>query len=197
MEHYFSEKQSSKLSPSKIQEKIKNIKLEFCTAKGVFSKRRIDLGTRILIENCIIKPNWKILDLGCGIGAIGISIKKLYPETKVTMADINERAVTLAKRNIKLNDVEAIKIIKSDLYKNINQTFDCILSNPPLAAGRAICYGIIELAPKFLNRNGCLQIVARHKKGGAELEKKMIAVFGNAKQIAKKSGYRVYLSIIK
>jgi 16S rRNA G1207 methylase RsmC len=66
-----------------------------------------------------------------------------------------------------------------------------------MAAGRKICYKIIEEAKKHLKKNGTLQLVARHQKGGKMLEKKMQEAFGNVEAIAKKSGFRVYLSVYK
>ena len=110
------------------------------------------------------------------------------------MTDINKRAIALAKKNIKLNKVKAI-IKSGDLYEPYKEEkFDAILVNPPMAAGRKICYQIIEEAKEHLNKDGTLQLVARHQKGGRQLEKKMQEVFGTVETVSKKSGFRVYLS---
>lgn len=86
--------------------------------------------------------------------------------------------------------------MKSNLYNAIReQSFDTIITNPPMKAGREICYQIIEQAKHHLNPNGTLQLVAFHKRGGAMLEKKMQEVFGNVETVAKKSGFRVYVSV--
>jgi len=132
--------------------------------------------------------------LGCGYGAIGIAIKKCLPKTEVTMTDINERAVSLAKKNAERNRV-GVKVSSGDLYEPIGEEkFDVILVNPPYVAGREFCYKIIEESIKHLNPKGSLQLVARHNKGGAMLEKKMLEVFENVNTLAKKAGYRVYES---
>jgi len=194
MEHYYSEKQTSKLRIKEIEVTLRGNKLKFYTGSGVFSIGQIDKGTKLLIEASIIQPNWKILDLGCGYGAIGISIAKAFPLAHITMTDINERAIKLARMNIELNNLKNIELIKSNLYQNIQEKFDTIITNPPQLAGRKICFEIIEKAKDHLEKEGLLQLVARHNKGGKELEKKMNEVFGNVEEIAKKGGYRVYVS---
>ena len=61
-------------------------------------------------------------------------------------------------------------------------------------ATEAFFFRMIEESHQYLEAQGLLQLVARHNKGGRQLEKKMEEVFGNVKQIAKKSGYRIYVS---
>lgn len=193
-EHYYSEKQTSKLRIKEIEVNLRGNSLKFYTGSGVFSIGKVDKGTKLLIENCIIKPNWKILDLGSGYGPIGISIAKAFPSTSIVMTDINQRAIKLSKMNIELNNISNIEVRKSNLYQKIEEKFNTIITNPPQTAGKKICFSIIEGAKDYLKKNGLLQLVARHNKGGKELEKKMKEVFGNVKDIAKKSGYRVYVS---
>ncbi len=192
--HYYSEKQTSKLRITEIKVNLRGNDIKLQTGSGVFSIGNIDKGTLLLIKSCIVKPNWKILDMGCGYGPIGISISKAYPSTEITMADINERAIKLSNMNIKLNKIENIQTLQSNLYEKIKEKFDTIISNPPNLAGRKICFEIIEKAKDHLKKGGLLQLVARHNKGGKQLEKKMKEVFNNVEATAKKSGYRVYIS---
>ena len=193
-EHYYSEKQTSQLRITELNYILRKNKLKFNTGSGVFSIRRIDPGTLLLIEKCIVEENWEILDLGCGYGPVGIAIAKAFPETKILMTDINERATNLARSNTGLNKITNIKVRKSDIYKGIKESFDAIITNPPQAAGKEICFQIIEQSKQHLKKGGLFQLVARHNKGGKELEKKMNEVFGNVKDIGKKGGYRVYVS---
>ena len=196
MVHYYSENQVSEFSPVKIKAVLRGKDLEFYTAGGVFSIKKIDKGTELLINNCIILDNWEVLDLGCGYGPIGISIAKTT-NAKVIMTDINKRALRLTKMNLKLNDVE-VELKQGDLYKPLNgKMFDTILTNPPYTAGRKICFQIIEESKEHLKKKGILQLVAKHRKGGDMLSKKMKEVFGNVKVIVKGSGYRIYVSEFK
>ncbi|MDP7180534.1 MAG: methyltransferase [Candidatus Woesearchaeota archaeon] len=194
MSHYFSKEQKSPLRLSKITANLRNNQFEFYTGSGVFSLKKVDKGTILLIENSTIKPNWKILDLGCGYGPVGISIAKSFPETKVLMTDVNKRAIKLAKMSIELNKTANVETKCSDKFEKIDQNFDTILLNPPQTAGKQLCFEMIEGSKSHLERNGLLQLVARHNKGGKDLSKKMNEVFGNVKETAKGSGYRIYVS---
>lgn len=94
--------------------------------------------TANLVEHAlelINKNGYKtVLDMGTGSGAIAISVKKNAPQTLVTAVDISENALSLAKENALINEVQ-VEFIKSDLFENLqNKKFDCILSNPPYIA---------------------------------------------------------------
>jgi len=195
-QHYFSEKQESEFKPVKMKAELLGTEIELYTAGGVFSPKQIDAGTRLLIESAIVKPGWKVLDMGCGYGIVGIAIKKKYSLTTVYMSDINERAVQLSTMNVQLNRIEAT-VLQSDVFANKEldaARFDTILLNPPQTAGKKLCFQMIDESKQHLNKGGTLQIVARHNKGGEGLSRKMEEVFGNMTETAKKSGYRVYIS---
>ncbi|MBI2657154.1 class I SAM-dependent methyltransferase [Candidatus Woesearchaeota archaeon] len=193
MKHYYSEQQESPLSLKKISQKIRKQELEFYTASGIFSKEKIDKGTSVLAESMVIGSNAKVLDIGCGIGILGIAAAKLF-NANIVMSDINKRAVMLAKKNAVLNGVKA-EICQGNLYEKIKDgDFDVVLSNPPQTAGKEICFELIDGSRNHLKNGGSLQLVARHNKGGNTLSRKMEEAFGNVKVIAKKSGYWVYFS---
>jgi len=194
MPHYFSEKQSSILNPKKISATIRGKKFEFYTGSGVFSKSKIDKGTELLANSMIVNNGSKVLDIGCGIGIIGIIAASLF-RADVLMIDINERALHLSRLSLKLNNITTARVEKSNLYENVHERFDAIIVNPPQKAGKKVCYEIIEKSFTYLKEEGTLQLVARHSKGGKDLSNKMKEVFGNGRDIAKKSGYRVYLSV--
>ncbi len=193
-EHYFTEKPTSELKTKEISALIKNHLFTFLTPSGVFSFARLDKASFLLAQNAVIKPQWKVLDLGCGFGFIGISIKKLFPSTDVYLTDINTRAIKFAKQNSKLNSTK-VTVLQGSLYEPVkNIKFDTILVNPPMKAGRELCYKIIEQSKPHLEKGGLLQLVALHNRGGSMLEKKMNEVFSNVTTTAKKSGFRVYVS---
>jgi 16S rRNA (guanine1207-N2)-methyltransferase len=191
-EHYYSAKQTSKFDIKTIKAVLLGKNFEFFVAPGVFSRHKIDDGSYILIENAEVKESCKLLDLGCGYGAVGIAFAKAK-KCDVVMADSNERAIKLAKMNAKLNDITMDARV-SDIFSKIPEKFDVILLNPPQTAGKKICFQMIEESKLHLNENGTLQIVARPKKGGETLAQQMLKVFGNAYEIAKGAGFRVYLS---
>ena len=193
-QHYYSEKPTSELNLRIITAVLRDKTFKFYTGSGVFSPNRVDPATMLLINKSIINETDKVLDICTGYGPVGTVIKKTFPKTEVYMTDVNKRAIRLAKKNIKLNKIEAT-VKSGNLYEPFkDEKFDVILVNPPMAAGRKLCFQIIEDAKNYLNENGTLQLVARHQKGGGQLEKKMKEIFGNVEALAKKSGFRVYLS---
>lgn len=195
VQHYFSEKQTAAYKENNFQATLRKYRITFTTAPGVFSLKKVDSGSLVLIEKCIISEKTKtILDLGCGYGPVGISIAKSFPEKHITMSDINQRAIKLARKNSKKNNIENVTLLHSDGFMKIKESFDVILLNPPQTAGKKICYKLIEDSHAHLTKKGTLQLVARHQKGGKQLANHMQEVFGNVKDIAKSSGYRVYLS---
>ena len=194
MPHYFSRKQNSPLRLREINWEFDNHIFNFLTGSGMFSPRKVDKGTMVLMKYCVLKPKWRILDLGCGYGPVGIIVAKLFPETKVILSDVNLRAIGLAIKNVKRNNIKNAEVLESDLFENIKDKFSTILCNPPQTAGKKVCFDIIEQSKDHLLKNGLLQIVARHNKGGKMLSEKMEEVFGNVEVLGIKSGYRVYYS---
>ena len=90
--------------------------------------------TEVLVQEILQKINEKnkILDLCTGSGAIGISIASIMKDKniEVYLSDISKLALEVAKKNAKKNNV-SVKVIESDLFENIYEKFDIIVSNPP------------------------------------------------------------------
>ncbi len=193
MEHYYTKTPKSELKLFKLKTRLRNKEIELYAASGLFSIKQVDKGSELLINKCLIKNNWKVLDLGCGYGIIGLSLLLTNPSLKLTFSDINERAIEITKKNLQLHRLKA-EIIQSSGFEKIKDKFDTILLNPPQTAGKQLCFKLIEDSREHLNKKGYLQIVARHNKGGKELSKKMLEIFNNVKDIAKSSGYRIYIS---
>ncbi|MFC1723238.1 class I SAM-dependent methyltransferase [Nanoarchaeota archaeon] len=193
MEHYYSEKQTSKFEPAVIEVEIWGKRIELYTAGGVFSPKKVDRGTLLLIDSVVVGSGDRVLDLGCGYGVVGIAVVKKKSGVEIVLSDVNERALRLAKMNLRRNKVEG-KVKKSDGFDKIEGKFDVVLFNPPQTAGKKICMKMIEDSREFLNEGGSLQLVARHQKGGKGFEEKMKEVFGNVEVLQKKGGFRVYMS---
>ncbi|MBI5072930.1 class I SAM-dependent methyltransferase [Candidatus Woesearchaeota archaeon] len=196
-EHYFTREPKSRLKTTDVAFSFRNHSLSFLCASGVFSSTEIDPATQLLLEATEIQPNTNILDLGCGIGVIGISIKKAEPTCNVTLSDVNKRALKVSRQNAEKNKV-TVDVLESDCYaafaEKEKKEFDLIITNPPHHAGRELVYKMITEALPHLKRGGFFQLVAKHKKGGKMLQKKMEEVFGNAEIILRGSGLCVYRS---
>lgn len=168
---------------------------QFLTASGVFSKRRVDLGTRLLIECMILPGEGYVLDMGCGYGAIGIAAAAFSPRLRVVMVDVNRRAVWLAEQNIQRNNVSNAEVREGNLYEPVEDlSFHCILSNPPVSAGMKIVKTLIVEAPKYMVPKASFQMVVRSKIGKKRLPNFLEETFGNVEILDRKSGYRVFIS---
>ncbi|RLE82795.1 MAG: 16S rRNA methyltransferase [Thermoprotei archaeon] len=193
MSHYYSEFPSGSFKKYRFRVRVRGIEVIIESASGVFSARRLDKGTEVLLNYMIVKDGWRMLDLGCGYGIIGIVAAKLAPRGYVILTDINKRAVMLAKRNLALNRVHNAEVRWGDLYEPVrNETFDTIITNPPQATGMKILERIIVEAPRYLKPDGILQFVARHRKGGRRLFEILSNVFPEVETLGSRSGYRVY-----
>jgi 16S rRNA (guanine1207-N2)-methyltransferase len=165
----------------------------FCRADaGVFSKKMVDYGSQVLLNALDLERGKNLLDVGCGYGPLGISLAKVQG-VQSTMIDINSRAIDLAKKNAERNGVVA-HIFQSNIYENVSEKFDYIISNPPIRAGKKVVHEIIEGAFDHLNQGGSLTIVIQKKQGAPSAKVKMENVFGNAEIIRKDKGYYILRS---
>jgi 16S rRNA G1207 methylase RsmC len=195
MEHYFTSKPKSKPEIKLIRAYLRGRYFQFLTSSGVFSKKRVDLGTKVLVNHMILPEKGYVLDIGCGYGVIGIVAAALNPNLHVVMVDVNRRAVKLAKRNIRINGVSNIEVRCGNLYEPVrDMVFDCILSNPPISAGLATVKAIIIEAPKYMRCGATLQMVVKSKIGGERLRQIFEETFGNSEILARESGYRIIMA---
>jgi 16S rRNA (guanine1207-N2)-methyltransferase len=194
-EHYFSTHPKSKPKLGVIHAFMRGRHFEFISGSGVFSKDRIDLGTRLLVESMILPDEGYVLDLGCGYGAIGITAAMLKACLNVFMVDVNQRAVWLARQNIEKNGLSNAEVRRGEFYEPVEGLcFDSVLCNPPVSAGMDTVKRIITEAPKHLLKGGFLQLVVRSKICGPRLISYFEEAFENSKVLARESGYRVLFS---
>jgi 16S rRNA (guanine1207-N2)-methyltransferase len=192
-EHYYSKKPSSSSNPQTWTFQLRGRLFTFTTDSGVFSKKEVDFGSRLLIES-FKQPEIEgdFLDVGCGYGPIGLSIAKDFPERKVEMIDINERAVELANKNKVINQVNNVIIYQSDLFERVgDKMFAAILTNPPIRAGKSVVYSIFEQSFSHLLPSGELWVVIQKKQGAPSAMEKLKSLFPEVEVIEKKKGYYI------
>jgi 16S rRNA (guanine1207-N2)-methyltransferase len=195
IEHYFAANPKSKPRYGLIRTYLRGRPFEFLTASGIFSKQRVDLGTRLLIESMLMPQKGYVLDIGCGYGAVGIAAAALNQRLYVFLTDVNRRAVWLAEKNVERNMVTNAEARRGCLYAPVEELiFDCILSNPPVSAGMETVKAIIVEAPGHMAYGGVFQMVVRSKVGGKRFCTIFEEAFGNVEVLARESGYRVLLS---
>ena len=168
-------------------------KMTFLTDAGVFSKKMVDFGSQLLLKCLEVNQGETVLDLGCGYGPLGLSLAKAYG-VQATMVDINNRALDLARQNAERNKVEAT-IFQSNIYEQVEGTFDHVISNPPIRAGKQVVHKIIEKSKDVLETGGDLTIVIQKKQGAPSAKSKMEEVFGNCEIVKKDKGYYILRSV--
>ena len=168
-------------------------KMTFLTDAGVFSKKMVDFGSQLLLKCLEVNEGETVLDVGCGYGPLGLSLVKAYG-VQVTMVDINNRALDLARQNAERNRVEA-EIFQSNIYEQVEGKFDHVISNPPIRAGKQVVHEIIEKSRDFLKDGGDLTIVIQKKQGAPSAKNKMEDVFGNCEIVKKDKGYYILRSV--
>jgi len=183
MEQYFTKNPITEKEIYKFDWNIGEERFYFYTSNSVFSKSGMDFGSMLLVET-VIEDNGgfsgNILDLGCGYGPIGITLAKLLKDSTVIMSDVNERALELCSMNIKENKVEnKVKVISSAAFENINGSFDIIVTNPPIRAGKDTVFSFYEGAYEHIQK----------KQGAPSTKTKLENIFGNCETVGKKSGY--------
>ncbi len=136
--------------------------LKFKTSQELFSAYDIDAGTKFLLRTIVEAgyPSPKhILDLGCGYGPLGLTLKSLYPESPVHLTDRDALAVDYARQNASLNNLEA-EIYGSLGYDEIkHHDFDLIVSNIPGKAGEQVIAYLLQEARFYLKPGGITAIV--------------------------------------
>lgn len=192
-EHYYSRTQKVESDPKFWDFTLKNNQFRFKTDNGVFSKREVDFGSRLLIESFEM-PNTEglLLDVGCGYGPIGLSLAKYYQDRMVHMVDVNGRAIELAKENAELNRIQNVKVYESDRLLSVEEkNFAAILTNPPIRAGKKTVHDIFEQSFEHLTSQGELWVVIQKKQGAPSAIEKLNNLFNHVETIDKSKGYFV------
>lgn len=197
-DHYYTNTPSAKRQLDKWQYQLRNKTFTFYTDNGVFSKKTVDFGSRLLIESLNFEElvSGNILDVGCGYGPIGLAVAKENPNRTIEMIDVNLRAIELAAKNAIENQLFNSNIHESSVYEQVaGENFALIISNPPIRAGKNIVHDILEGAYRRLALGGKLVIVIQKKQGAPSAQKKMEEIFGNAEVVKKNKGYFIVESI--
>ena len=188
MSHYFTN-DYVKSEEKEINIIVKNTKLTLLTDNGIFSKHGLDFGTRTLLESLSLSElKGDILDFGCGYGPIGIYLKKTT-NANIDMLDINKRALNLARKNAKKNEVN-VNIFESDLYQNVTKKYDYIITNPPVRVGKQILYQILFEAAKYLKENGKLIFVINKNQGAKSVARDLSEKY-EVEIITKNKGFYI------
>ena len=192
MSHYFMNDENLVSQVRELIYKYASFSFTFFSDNGVFSKKSIDYGSKLLLESYLKDDtdSRKVLDVGCGYGFIGTVIS-IVNGSYVDMVDVNKRAVHLTKRNIKKYDNFKGSVFLSDAYSEVKDTYDVIITNPPIRVGKQKLLEILTGAFDHLNEDGVLYFVIRKDQGALSI-KKILENDRIVETINKDKGYFIY-----
>lgn len=195
--NYFTADPNSDFQPGSFTTRLRGREFTFLTGAGVFSRQRVDPGTRLLLESLVLSGVRAPLDLGCGYGVIGLAIAAELPAVRVFMSDPNKRAVALAVANATRNGLANVCIREGEGFAPWPaQTFDLIACNPPLRTGKATVLDLFSQAAGKLQPGGSLWTVIRTAQGAKSYLRELEKIFAAVELVALKGGYRVYRAAV-
>ena len=190
-DQYYTREPRSESRPQDCAWTYRGNAMTFRTDAGVFSKGEVDTGTALLLEALPEKMSGEILDLGCGWGVIGVSIARTWPEARVTMADVNLRALELARGNAERNGAAAECIESDGMSALRGRMFDAVVTNPPIRAGKQVIYQMFADAAAQLKPGGCLYLVIRKQQGAESCIRYLSTLFSGVEKLSRSGGFWV------
>ncbi len=196
MAHYFEYDEKMKSEKRDVKFSILGHSFNLVSDNGVFSKDELDDGTKTLIESAYSYGlKGTILDLGCGIGTVGIVLKKAIKDIAVTMVDINPLAVRLANENIQNLSLDQIECFESNGIDKIEKKYNFVLTNPPIRAGKKVVYSFFDGSYEVLEKNGVLLVVIRKSHGAPSAKTYLENLFGNCEILKRNKGFYILKSV--
>lgn len=190
-DQYYTREPGSESRPAECGFEYRGKALRFTTDAGVFSRGELDTGTRLLLDALPEKMEGEILDLGCGWGPIGISVGSVWPETRITMADVNLRALERSRENADRNGVR-VTCLESDGFSALEgRIFDAVITNPPIRAGKQVIYRMFAEAFDHLKEGGSLFLVIRKQQGAESCIKYLKTIYPSVEKLDRSAGFWV------
>ena len=189
-QHYYTPHPDAAHDERDVEFEVLGQKIRCTTDAATFSRDGLDMGTRILLE-ALPPLRGRVLDLGCGWGAVGVALGRREPHLELVLTDINARATALAQRNLRLNGVSNAHVVQGDGFESVEGDFDAIVFNPPIRTGKETIYGLFAGSARHLKANGEMYIVIRKQQGAESAQRYLSTLFAQVDRIAREKGYWV------
>ncbi|PVZ08439.1 class I SAM-dependent methyltransferase [Actinomycetospora cinnamomea] len=187
-DQYFSEQPTSASDPVSFRLEIGDVALDLTTDAGVFSRGRLDKGTRVLLQNAPEPAEGDLLDLGCGYGPIALWLAVRRPASTVWAVDVNDRALELVRANAAAARVGNVRACRPDEVP-ADVRFAQMWSNPPIRSGKAALH---ELLLRWLPRvDGTSYLVVSKNLGSDSLARWLGEQGHPTSRLSSHAGFRV------
>jgi len=192
-DQYFTERPRSRSARSERRFLYRGELLSFTVDRGIFSSHGLDPGTSLLIENLGIRRTDRVLDLGCGWGAVGVAAAKAARDGHVVLTEVNRRAARLARENAARNGIGNAEVRVGPGFEPVpGERFDVIATNPPFRVGRAVVLELLAAAAEHLVDGGRLVLVGKGSQGIRFYQRWLEEHWpGTVSVLGRGSGYRV------
>ena len=176
----------------KYQIVIDGIELTIASLPGVFSQKKLDVGTALLLNNMPSKMTGKVLDFGCGAGVISCYIGKRFSETSLSLLDVSALALTSAQKSLALNGLSG-HVFPSNSLSEVTENYQHVVSNPPFHQGVKTHYqaseDFLSGINNHLDKGACITIVANSFLRYQPIMQEHI---GDTHVITKAQGFTIY-----
>lgn len=174
---------------------LRGQRLSLASRFGLFSPRAVDEGTRLLLDHIEVNPTDDCLDLGCGYGAIGLTLARLAPQGRTVLVDRDVVAFEYARRNIEKNALTNAEALLGDGFEHLaGRSFDLVASNLPAKAGNEALYLLLADADAHLKPGGRCTVVTMSGMRRF-IERAMLEVFGSYDKVKQGRTHTVSTAI--
>jgi 16S rRNA (guanine1207-N2)-methyltransferase len=189
--HYFDEEPTAASSPRDVTLLLPDQTLVLRTDRGVFGYDRIDSGSKLLLLTAPAPAaHGDLLDIGCGTGAIALTMARRSPDATVWAVDVNERALDLCRANAERNDIANVRVCAPDDVPT-DIRFATIWSNPAIRIGKPALHEMLLRWLGVLTPDGEAVLVVHKHLGSDSLQSWLGAQGYPTVRLASSSGYRI------
>ena len=189
--HYFDERPGVASDVDLVDVALPDVAFTMATDRGVFSHGHVDAGTGLLLRAAPPPAaTGQLLDLGCGSGAIALTLALRSPAATVWAVDVNERALALTQANAERNRISNIKVASpGDVPDDVH--FSTIWSNPPIRIGKQALHHLLLRWLDRLDDDATATLVVQKHLGADSLQRWLTERGFPTSRIASRAGFRL------
>jgi 16S rRNA (guanine1207-N2)-methyltransferase len=191
---YFDEDPTVRSAAASVDVALPDVGFTMLTDRGVFSHGHLDNGTSLLLREApASSPTGDLLDIGCGSGAIALTMALRSPETTVWAVDVNVRARQLTELNAKRNGVRNIRVVAPGEVPD-DVRFATIWSNPPIRIGKQALHDLLATWLPRLTDDGAAILVVQKHLGADSLQRWLTEQGFPTTRLTSRAGFRLLRS---